>query len=216
MPLAVPEYVFVNHTDVDILSGAKDFVEATNLIEKKLPIYHASPCIENLLRQVVKANRGYYDPKKYFYSLSFKREGDKRFLVIESGKYKSSRVFDYVGVIKIYSSIFLCRGDIATDTLFKSNSDAFLSVYLGDKKDADDFDYGVEPSLSGSYQECNGIKISLEIYTRATLPGYKIEEPKSKKPNTVQPTRTVYNKPSGFPDAQAVTSFERLDAEIGH
>jgi len=32
----------------------------------------------------------------------------------------------------------------------------------------------------------------------------------------VQPTRTVYNKPSGFPDAQAVTSFERLDAEIGH
>jgi len=79
MPLAVPEYVFVNHTDVDILSGAKDFVEATNLIEKKLPIYHASPCIENLLRQVVKANRGYYDPKKYFYSLSFKRVGRRCF-----------------------------------------------------------------------------------------------------------------------------------------
>ena len=175
MSLAVSEHVFANHADVDILRGTKGFADDTNVVKKKLPIYRASPCIENLLRQVVKANRGYYDPKKYFYSLSFKREGDKRFLVIESGKYKSSRVFDYVGVIKIYSSIFLCRGDIATDTLFKSNNDAFVSIYLGGKKDTDDFDYGVEPSLKGSYQECNGIKISLEIYTRATLPGYKME-----------------------------------------
>jgi hypothetical protein len=89
-----------------------------------------------------------------------------------------------MGVIKIHGSIFLCRGDVATDTLFKSNNDAFVSIYLGGKKETGDFDYGVEPSLRGSYQECNGIKISLEIYTRATLPGYKMEELKSKKPTT--------------------------------
>jgi hypothetical protein len=79
MSLAVSEHVFANQADVDILRGTKGFAEDTNVVKKKLPIYRASPCIENLLRQVVKANRGYYDPKKYFYSLSFKRVGRRCF-----------------------------------------------------------------------------------------------------------------------------------------
>lgn len=182
--ITASRHVFANYSEVNILGGTRGLVEDTDIIKKRLPIYHSSSCIEELLRQVVKANRGYYDPNKYFYSLSFKKEGGKRYLVIESGKYKSSRVFDYVGVMKIYGSIFLCRGDIASDTLFKSDNDAFLSVHLERKKVTKDFDYGVEPSLRGLYQQCNGIKISLEIYTRASLPGYKMEELKSKKPTT--------------------------------
>ncbi|HVV04875.1 MAG TPA: hypothetical protein VHC96_11675 [Puia sp.] len=174
----------ISHLDGHVLGASQGFSRDTGTIEKKLRLYHASSCIEDLLKQVTKANRKYYDPKEYFYSLSFKKDGSKRYLVIETGRYKSSRAFDYVGVIKVNKSIFLCRGDIAADTLFKPDDDAFLNVYLSAKKDMDGFDYGTEPSLRGSYQECNGIKISLEIYTRAPLPGYKMKEVKSKKPST--------------------------------
>jgi hypothetical protein len=184
MSTVVSKHVTINHPDKDILDGGEGFSRDTSLIKKRLPLYHASSCIEDLLKQVTKANRRYYDPKEYFYSLSFKKDARKRYLVIETGKYKSSRVFDYVGVIKVNKSIFLCRGDIAADTLFKPDNDALLNVYLAAKKDTGDFDYGIEPSLRGSYQECNGIKISLEIYTRASLPGYKMEELKTKKPGT--------------------------------
>lgn len=151
----------------------------TSILSKKLPVYDVISCIDNLLKQVVNANQRFYAPKKYFYSLSFKRQGDKRYLVIEVGRYKSSRVCDYVGAIKVGSSIFLCRGDITTDTLFKINKKAFLNVHLESAKQSDNFNYGVEPSLRGVYQECRGINISLEIYTRATLPGYKMEERKN-------------------------------------
>jgi hypothetical protein len=169
-------HVIIYHLDENILVVGKGLTRDTGIIKKRLPIYRASSCIEDLLKQVTKANRRYYDPKEYFYSLSFKENGNNRYLVIETGKYKSSRVFDYRGVIKVDKAIFLCRGDIDADTLFKPNNDAFLNVYLTQEKDTSDFDYGMEPSLRGSYQECNGIKISLEIYTRATLPGYKMKE----------------------------------------
>jgi hypothetical protein len=183
MSTVASSHVAIGYPDEDILGGGEGFSRDTGIIKKRLPVYHASSCIEDLLKQVTKANRRYYDPKEYFYSLSFKKDARKRYLVIETSKYKSSRVVDYVGVIKVNKSIFLCRGDIAADTLFKPDNDARLNVYLAAKKDTSDFDYGVEPSLRGSYQECNGIKISLEIYTRAPLPGYKMEELKTKKPS---------------------------------
>lgn len=175
MSTVVSNHVAINHPDEDILGGGKDFSRDTSIVKKRLPLYHASSCIEDLLKQVTKANRRYYDPKEYFYSLSFKKDARKRYLIIETGKHKSRGVLDYIGVIKVDKSIFLCRGDIAADTLFKPDNDAFLNVYLAAKKDTINFDYGIEPSLRGSYQECNGIKISLEIYTRAPLPGYKME-----------------------------------------
>lgn len=153
----------------------------TNIIEKKLPIYHAIPCIDDLLKRIVKANHKFYNIKKNFYSLSLKKERDIRYLVIESAQYKSSKAFDYVGAIKVSRAIFLCRGDIRTDTLFKLNSDEFLNVYLKNTKGSEDFNYGIEPSLRGLYRECSEINVSLEIYTRATLPGYRMEERKSKK-----------------------------------
>jgi hypothetical protein len=176
---STPEHDFGNRTDGNVAGITTDVAKDTTIL-MKIPVYHASPCIENLLRQVAKANRRNYDPKTYFNSLLFKKEGDKRYLVIELGRYKSSRVFDYVGVLRIYSSIFLCRGDIRADTLFRSNNDAFLNVSLVKRKNSDDFDYGKEPSLRGSYQECSGIRISLEVYTRATIPGYRMEKPKRK------------------------------------
>jgi hypothetical protein len=42
------------------------------------------------------------------------------------------------------------------------------------------FNFGLEPSLRGLYQECNEITIYLEIYTQATLPGYRMKERKNK------------------------------------
>jgi hypothetical protein len=147
----------------------------TEIVNKQLPIYHAIPCVDNLLKQVVKANHKYYDAKKYFYSLSLKKEGEKRYLVIEAVQYKSSPVMDYVGAIKVSGAIFLCRGDISIDALLKLNGNNFLNVSLKSAKNADVFNYGMEPTLRGVYQECDKININLEIYTRGTLPGYKME-----------------------------------------
>lgn len=159
-------------------------IDDTNIVIKNLPIYHEISCITDLLKQIVKANHKFYDNKYFFYSLSLKKERDIRYLVIESARYKSSKTSDYVGAIKVSSAIFLCRGDITTDTIFKRNNDDFLNVYLKIKKGSEDFNYGIEPSLRGLYRECDGIKIYLEIYTRATLPGYGMEERKSKKPRS--------------------------------
>jgi hypothetical protein len=153
----------------------------TNVVKKKLPIYKTSPCIENLLKQIVVANRRFYDVRKNFYSLSLKKEREKEYLVIELGEYKSSRTFDYVGAIKVSRAIFLCRGDITIDTLFKLNNDKFLDVCLKKAKGSENFNYGIEPSLRGLYPECYGVNISLEVYTPAALRGYKMEERKSKK-----------------------------------
>ena len=171
------EHEFSIRSDENVASIRSDMAKDTPIL-MKIPIYHASPCIENLLREAAKANRRYYDPNIYFYSLSFRKERNHRYLLIEPGRYKSSIAFDYVDVLKISSSIFLCRGDIAADTLFKSTDDAFLNVSLIKRKNSDDFDYGMEPSLRGSYNECSGIKISLEVYTRAIIPGYKMEAPR--------------------------------------
>jgi hypothetical protein len=184
MSLVKLESTFAKYDDYKIVSITNKCSDDTNVIKKKLPIYHVMDCFGNLLRQIVKANHRYYDPKIYFYSLSFKKEGDRRYLVIESSKYKSSKVFDYIGAVKMSGATFLCRGDITIDTIFRKHTNTFLNVYLKRTKEADDFDYSVEPSLRGLYQECNEIKINLEIYTRATLPGYRMEERKSKKPSS--------------------------------
>jgi hypothetical protein len=184
MSLGKSETTFDKYSDNKIVSGINKCVDDSDIIKKKLPIYDAIPCIDNLLKQVVKANHRFYDTKKYFYSLSFKKEGAKRYLVIESGQYKSSRVLDYIGVIKISGAIFLCRGDITTDTLFKISNNTFLTILLQGTKDSEYIDYGFEPILSGLYQECTELKIYLEIYTRATLPGYKMNEQINKKPRT--------------------------------
>lgn len=184
MSLVKLENTFVKYDDNKIVSITNKCSDDTNVIKKKLPIYHVVDCIGNLLRQVVKANNEYYDPKIYFYSLSFKKEGDRRYLVIESSQYKSSKVFDYVGAVKISGATFLCRGDITIDTIFRMDNNTFLNVCLKSTKAAGDFNYGLEPSLRGLYQECNEIKINLEIYTRATLPGYRMKERKNKKPSS--------------------------------
>src|SRR5450631_983484 len=178
------ENAFAKYADYKTAIRRNEFISDTNSIKKKLPIYHAVPCIDKLLRQVVEVNHKYYDPNKYFYSLSFKKEGGKRYLVIESSLYNSCKVFDYLGAMKISGSTFLCRGDIAADTLFIVNRDVFLDVYLKNTKKSNEFNFGFEPSLRGLYQECNGIKINLEIYTRAPLPGYRMIEENSKKPDS--------------------------------
>ena len=185
MNFVISFFVWIMLISQQVVLG--DYVEygipnanATNYITyawtKALPIFKAAPCMGNLLRQVVSANRRFYDPKKHYYSLSYQRKGNQRYLVIESGEYKRSKVFDYVGVIKFNGHVFLCRGDIAAEAIFKREKGAFLTVHLEKGVPSDEVEFGSEPSLRGLYQECSGIEINLEVYTRAKLLGFKMEE----------------------------------------
>jgi hypothetical protein len=174
------EYVSGEHVDSKVVNVYDKCGIDTGIVEKQLPLYLAVPCVDNLLKQIAKANHKFYDSKKYFYSLSFKKEGEKRYLVIEAVQYKSSTAVDYIGAIKVPGAIFLCRGDISTDTLFKLIDNDHLNVSLKSARDSNVYNYGMEPTLSGLYH-CDKIIMELEIYTRAILPGYRMEEVKSKK-----------------------------------
>jgi hypothetical protein len=168
--------VSAGHTGSNMKFISNDYVLDTDIVNKKLPVYDAMSCINNLLKQIVKANHKFYDPKKYFYSLTLKRTNEKRYLVVEVVRYKSSSVMDYIGAIKVSDAIFLCRGDIATDTLFKLNNDTAISVCLKSAEETDVSGMGMEPVLRGLYQECDKININIEIYTQAALPDYKMKE----------------------------------------
>ena len=180
MALKNREYISREHVDSKVKNVYDRSGIDTGIVEKQQPLYLALPCVDNLLKLIGKANHKFYDAKKYFYSLSFKKEGERRYLVIEAVQYKSSTAMDYVGAIKVPDAIFLCRGDISTDTLFKLKDNAYLNVSLKSAKDSDAYNYGMEHTLSGLYQ-CDKIFIHLEIYTRAILAGYRMEEGKSKK-----------------------------------
>ncbi|MBZ4192071.1 hypothetical protein [Niabella beijingensis] len=154
----------------------EQIIDSSKCQKQKLPVYNAINCIDNLLKEIVKANHKFYKSSQDFYSMSFKKKNNKRYIVIEVGQYKSSNALDYIGAIKINNAIFLCRGDITLDTIFRRIDHSFINVCLKKSSNPASFDFGTEPSLRGQYQECLGIDISLEVYTKAALPGYKMEE----------------------------------------
>ncbi len=86
-------------------------------------------------------------------------------------KWLAARDTDYVGILKIDSVSFLCRGDFKQDPIFKVLSLQEVKVTLQrDKYDAGNYSYNNEPSLQGSYDECLGIPIHLEVYTKGRIP----------------------------------------------
>lgn len=155
----------------------------TASVDKNLPVYQAKPCLSSLLMAVGKANKKYYSPDTFFYSLTFLKAARVKYLNISVERWKAAKSLDYSGVIKFNYVIFLCSGDFATDSLFYKVNSQFLRIQLRQVNDSADIPLNTEPSLRGAYQECNGQRISLEIYTRGQMPGYKMRErqPSSKK-----------------------------------
>jgi hypothetical protein len=148
-----------------------------------LPEYQVDPCLVKFLAAVSASNRPYYDAGKYFYSLTFREAKGYRYMHIRVEKWLEARDTDYVGILKIDSVSFLCRGDFKKDPIFKVLPLQEVKVRLQrDKKDPDNYIYNNEPSLQGSYNECQGIPIHLEVYTKGRIPALerKIHPLKSK------------------------------------
>jgi hypothetical protein len=154
----------------------------TIYFDKNLPVYKASVCLTNLLVAIVKANKQYYSPNKFFYSLTFNKGKSVKYVNISAEQWHASKSLDYSGVIKINYATFLCRGDFATDSLFYKDKLGFLRIKLRQINDSTDIPINIEPSLRGAYQECSGQRISLEIYTQGEIPGYKMTERQSVRP----------------------------------
>lgn len=159
--------------------GNKSSNTDTIYFDKSLPVYQARACLSSLLTAVVKANKKYYSPDEFFYSLSFNKGKAVKYLNITAEHWTAAKSLDYSGVIKLNNATFLCRGDFATDSLFYKVKHDFLRVKLRQINDRTDMPLNIEPSLRGAYQECMGERISLEVYTRGEMPGFKMKERRS-------------------------------------
>lgn len=146
--------------------GQKD-----SLYNVNLPEYQVDPCLAKFLAAVTASNRSYYGADKYFYSLTFREAKESRYMHIRAEKWLEARDTDYVGILKIDSVSFLCRGDIKKDPIFKVLPLQEVKVSLQrDKNDPNDYVYFHEPSLQGIYNECQGMPIYLEVYTKGRIP----------------------------------------------
>jgi hypothetical protein len=135
-----------------------------------LPEYQVDPCLSNFLAEISASNKRYYDAEKYFYSLTFREAKGYRYMYIRVEKWLEARDTDYVGILKMDSVSFLCRGDLKKDPIFKALALQEVKVKLQQDKTApDNYTYNNEPSLQGSYDECQGIPIHLEVYTKGRI-----------------------------------------------
>jgi hypothetical protein len=154
----------------------------TIYFDKNLPVYKTNACLTNLLVEIAKSNRQYYNQDKYFYSLTFDKGESVKYMNVSAEQWDAATSLDYSGVIKINYATFLCRGDFAADSLFHKVKLVFSRIKLRQINDSTDMPLNIEPSLRGAYQECSGQRISLEIYTRGEIPGFKMTERQSIHP----------------------------------
>jgi hypothetical protein len=146
--------------------GQKDSLHYVNLAE-----YEVDHCLAKFLAVISASNRQYYDAEKYFYSLTFREAKGYRYMNIRAEKWLEARDTDYVGILKVDSVSFICRGDINKDPIFKKLPLKETKVRLQrDKNDPNDYIYFHEPSLQGVYNECQGMPVYLEIYTKGKIP----------------------------------------------
>lgn len=146
----------------------------SNYFDKRLPEYQVSPCLFNLLTSIEKSNTKFYSPTKFFYSLTFNKGNNQKYLNVTPEEWSNAKSMDYTGILKIKNVTFLFRGDFENDSLFKRKSLNRIRVKLQQSKDSTDIvPFFTEPSLDGAFYECKGLPIYVEVYTRGKVPGYE-------------------------------------------
>ena len=98
-----------------LLNNNKQYND-TLYFDKNLPVFKANKCLASLLTAVVRANKQYYKPDKFFYSLMFKKGDHAKYLNISIEKWSAAKSIDYSGVIKFDYATFLCSGDFLNDS----------------------------------------------------------------------------------------------------
>ena len=145
-------------------------------LDKKLSEYQINPCLSILLTSVADANRKYYNADTFFYALTFKRGKNQKYLSISTDRWHDAKLLDYDGMIKVKNISFLCRGDFKEDSLFKRLDSSALRVQLQKAKDITDaIPFFIEPSLQGTYFDCQGMPIYIEVYTKGKIPAFEMK-----------------------------------------
>lgn len=159
---------------LSITSNAQKTSIDSNYFSKKLPEYQASSCLSNLFISIVKSNTRFYNPNKYFYSVTFNKRSNQKYLNVTPVLWRNAKNLDYTGVLKIRNVIFLCRGDFESDSLFKKKTSTTIRIKLQQSKDSTDWDpFTLDPSLDGVFYDCRGLPIHVEVYTEGKIQGYE-------------------------------------------
>jgi len=141
-----------------------------------LPVYELSPCLLGLLTAVTESNKDNYNKDEFFYSLIFEEGKKYRYINIMPERWLASSYADYAGALKINGMVFLFRGKLDRDSIFKKNLLDQIRVKLQHTKDdISNNSFFNEPSLQGVYHECSGMPIYVEIYTKSKIKDFDMK-----------------------------------------
>jgi hypothetical protein len=145
--------------------------------DKKLPIYNLRSCIKEFFTAVTKSNSKFYDPKKYFYSVTITKGEKRNYLGIEVDRWNSARKIDYYAVVRLSSGTLLLRGDTAIDSLFTKKNSKDIEIKLKKNRNLEETTpYTVEPILQGILNTCGGKPLSVEVYTKGKIKGFEMKQ----------------------------------------
>jgi hypothetical protein len=144
------------------------------VLNEEVPEYYVDTCLSKFLIAIVKSNAKHYMSGKYFYSLSWKKDKKYRYLNISRQLWESPEKVSYEGAIKLEGGTFLCRGDFRQDPIFHQEKN-YLSIKLKVNKDSNtSIPIPEDPVIQGVFDQCEGLPIYAEIYTKEEIPGYKM------------------------------------------
>lgn len=139
--------------------------------KKELDKYIVDSCLENLFQSVANSNDKVYASETFFYSITYQKSSTQRYLKIEPQAFKSSRYTNFEGGCKIGRNVFLLRGDIDNDPLFRKQVNSTLTVDFSVSSDTTPFIE--DPILDGYFGGCNGQPIYMEVFAREEISGYE-------------------------------------------
>lgn len=145
--------------------------------DKKLPAYNLKSCIKDFFASVIKSNLNFYNPKKYFYSITITKGEKKDYMGIEVDRWHSARKLDYYAVVKLSGGTLLLRGDTLINSLFTKENSKDIEIKLKKNPNLEEITpYTVEPILQGVLNTCSGRPLSVEVYTKGKIKGFEMNQ----------------------------------------
>jgi len=151
--------------------------------EGELNQYKVDTCLYGLFKEIIRADRKVSKliPDFLFYSVTFKLNEEYRYLDISTERWNKSAFLDYTGIIVIDGVSFLCRGDFENDFLFQKVNANKIKVNLRKPKvfGTDSLDLKYVPliydkSFYGTYNECKGLPVYMDIFIKGEIKGFKM------------------------------------------
>lgn len=178
-PLILASIMFVNCNRVNKktthINPKKVNKSDSIYLSKKLPIYTANKCWNNLLSAISKSNVSHHNPHRIFYGIRLKKQKDFLAIEIFIDRWHDSKELDYWGAVKINDDTFLLTGDHGNESLFERPTSAEMQINLSKTVTISDIPKpAIEPSLSGIIYSCSGFPIYVEIYTDSKIVGLKL------------------------------------------